>query len=153
LENLLELLAATAPAQWMRFSRWGYAAVNTAHVLGIALLVGAIVPLDLKLLGAWRHVAIEPLARVLVPAAASGLTLAITTGCLLFLADPPDYAGRQIFLIKISLITAATLHALSLQLGAGIRASSVRLKFAGGFSLVAWLSVLLLGRLLAFTGD
>ncbi|HEX2479362.1 MAG TPA: hypothetical protein VHK45_08790, partial [Geminicoccaceae bacterium] len=63
MESVLDALVASAPAQWLRFSRWGYAAVNTTHVLGIALLVGAILPLDLRLLGLWRSVTLEPLAR------------------------------------------------------------------------------------------
>lgn len=153
MESLLEGLAATTPAQWMRFSRWGYAAVNTAHVLGISLLVGAIIPLDLRLLGVWRTVAIEPLAKVLVPMAAGGLGLAIIAGSLLFLADPLDYARLTLFLFKIGLISAATLHALSFHLGKGFSADAARLKLHGAFSLLAWLSVLVLGRFLAFAGD
>lgn len=153
LANALEILANTPIAQWMRFSRWGYAVVNTGHVFAIALLVGAILPLDLKLLGAWRSVAIEPLARVLVPVAACGLGLAIITGTLLFLADPQDYASLSIFLLKMSLITAGTLHALSVQLLTGFNTSTVRLKLIGGFSLLIWLSVLILGRFIAFVGD
>jgi hypothetical protein len=152
-ESLLEGLAATSLAQWMSFSRWGYAIVNTTHVLGIALLVGAIVPLDLKLLGAWRGSAIGPLAKILVPMAVGGLTLAIVTGSLLFLADPLEYAGSRIFIIKIALIAAATLHALSFHLGKGYSVSAARLKIAGGCSLTAWLSVLVLGRFIAFAGD
>ena len=137
----------------MRFSRWGYAVVNTGHVLGLALLIGAILPLDLKLLGAWPRVAVEPLARVLAPAAATGLVLAISTGSLLFLADPVDYAALRLFLIKLSLVTAGTLHALGFQLGIGLQATPVQLKIAGGVSLVTWLSVLVLGRMIAFAGD
>lgn len=137
----------------MRFSRWGYAVVNTGHVFGIALLVGAILPLDLKLLGAWPGVAVEPLARVLAPAAATGLALAIITGSLLFLADPLDYAALRLFLIKISLVTAGTLHALGFQFGIGLQATPARLKITGGCSLVTWLSVLVLGRMIAFAGD
>lgn len=151
MEELLEALASTTPAQGMRFSRWGYALVNTGHVLGIALLVGAVLPLDLRLLGVWRNLAIESLARVLVPVAATGLTLAVVTGSLLFLADPVDYAGRRLFLIKISLVIVGTLHALGFQLGNGLQASPVRLQVAGGFSLITWLSALVLGRLIAFT--
>ena len=153
MESLLEGIAATPLAQWMRFSRWGYAAVNTAHVLGISLLVGAIVPLNLKLLGAWRGAALEPLSKVLVPTAVCGLTLAAITGSLLFLADPLDYAGLPIFLLKIGLIAAATLHALSFHVGNGFSASAARQKFAGGFSLGAWISVLVLGRFIAFAGN
>ena len=64
MESLLDGLAATPLSEWMRFSRWGYAWVNTGHVLGIALLVGSIIPMDLKLLGAWRKVPLEPLTKI-----------------------------------------------------------------------------------------
>jgi hypothetical protein len=47
MEHLLAMLEATAPAQYFRTSRWAYAGVSGAHVLGIALLVG---PNTLKLL-------------------------------------------------------------------------------------------------------
>ena len=82
--GLLAGLAASAVAQHLRSARWEYAAANTAHVLGIALLVGAILPLDLRLLGVWRSVPHQDLARVLVPVAAAGLALAATAGILLF---------------------------------------------------------------------
>lgn len=134
----------------MRYSRWGYAWVNTGHVLGIALLVGAIIPLDLKLLGAWRNVPLEPLSRILVPMAAGGLLLAVIAGSLLFLAGPHDYVGLRLFLIKIGLITIATLHAISFHLRQGLSASALQLKIAGGCSLTLWLTVLIFGRFLAF---
>ena len=65
-------------------SRWGYAAVNTLHILGIALLVGSIIPFNLHVLGLWRNVPRIMLARVLVPVAATGLVLAVIAGSLLF---------------------------------------------------------------------
>ena len=65
LETLLADLQATPAAQWLRGARWGYAAVSGGHVLGIALLVGAILPLDLRLLGFWRRVDQKALAGVL----------------------------------------------------------------------------------------
>ena len=149
----LETLATAELAQWMRFSRWGYAAVNTGHVLGIALLVGAILPLNLKLLGAWPRAAIKPLAQVLVPIAAAGLILAISTGFLLFLADPLDYVELPLFLTKLSLVMLGTLHALLFQVWVGFAASPLRLKLAGGISLITWLSVLVMGRFIAFVSD
>jgi hypothetical protein len=150
LEALLAALAGTELAQWMRFSRWGYAIANTVHVFGIALLVGAILPLNLRLLGFWPTIAIEPLLRILPPVAAAGLIVAAASGSLLFLAGPADYAGLWLFLIKVCLIVVGTLHALAFQLVYGKHASPVRLKLAGGFSLIIWLSVLILGRFIAF---
>ena len=154
MEAVLDALVASAPAQWLRFSRWGYAAVNTTHVLGIALLVGAILPLDLRLLGAWRSVPLTPLARVLVPVAATGLLLAVTTGAFLFITRADEYAALDLFLVKLALIAAGAVHALSLHLGSGLRhASEARLRAAGAASLSLWLSALVCGRLLAFVDD
>jgi hypothetical protein len=154
MDALLDALVASAPAQWLRFSRWGYAAVNTTHVFGITLLVGAILPLDLRLLGVWRSVALEPLARVLVPVAATGLFLAITTGVFLFITRANEYAALNLFLLKVTLIAAGAVHALSLQLGRGVaHASRARLRAAGAASLSIWVAALICGRLLAFVGD
>jgi hypothetical protein len=153
-EAVLDALVASAPAQWLRFSRWGYAALNTTHVVGIALLVGAILPLDLRLIGLWRSVPLEPLARVLVSVAASGLVLAITTGAFLFITRATEYAVIELFLVKVALIGAAAVHALSLHLGAGLRhRSPARLRAAGAASLALWLAALVCGRLLAFVDD
>jgi hypothetical protein len=153
-EAVLDALVGSAPAQWLRFSRWGYAAVSTTHVFGIALLVGAILPLDLRLIGLWRSVALEPLARVLVPVAATGLLLAITTGAFLFITRASEYAALDMFLLKLALIATGGLHALSLHLGHGLEnASRTRLRAAGAVSLSIWLAALVCGRLLAFVDD
>jgi hypothetical protein len=88
----------------LRSSRWSYAAVNTAHIAGFAILFGAIVPLDLRLMGCWRSVAIRTLARILVPVAAAGLTIAIVAGALLFSIRAVQYAGTTLLQIKMALV-------------------------------------------------
>ena len=93
LQTLAENVQATGLSQTLRASLWLYPMVNTGHVVGIALLFGAIVPLDLRLLGAWRGVPVEHLARPLVTVAACGMTLALLTGSLLFATRPEDYGA------------------------------------------------------------
>jgi hypothetical protein len=61
-----------------------YPFVNAAHILGIALLVGAIIPVDLKILGLASGPPLGATARALTRFAAAGLALAIMTGFLLF---------------------------------------------------------------------
>ena len=53
MDEWLAALEATAIARELRASVWAYPLVNAGHRLGIALLLGAMVALDLKLLGAW----------------------------------------------------------------------------------------------------
>ena len=68
-------LEATPLATALRGSVWVYPLVNAAHILGVALLVGSIVPLDLRLLGVWRSVPLTPLWGVLTRTAGAGLIL------------------------------------------------------------------------------
>jgi len=154
LEVLLEALYQSAPAEWMRYSRWGYASVNAAHILGIALLVGAIVPFDLRLAGAWRHVPLDHLSRVLVPVAATGLAIAMATGSLLFVTRAMEYAAVPLFLFKMGLVAAGVVHALVAHSGKGIAGASARtLRRTGITSMLIWLCVLVMGRMLAFVTD
>lgn len=149
--SLLEALGSSALAEWLRFSRWAYAAVNATHILGIALLVGAIVPLDLRLLGVWRSVPLRPLERVLVPMAAIGLGIAVAAGALLFLARPARYAALDIFLAKMTLVALGTVNAMRLRLGPALAdLPPTQMRLAGLVSLACWLAALALGRLIAF---
>jgi hypothetical protein len=156
LEALLAALEMSSWAQHLRASRWGYAAVSTGHVLGIALLVGAVVPLDLRLLGVWRRPAVAELARILVPAAMTGLVLAMATGFLLFSIRAQEYAAVGVLQAKLALILLGTLSALAahLRYGAGLeRAGARELALHGAVSLGCWICALVCGRLIAFAGE
>jgi hypothetical protein len=142
----------------LRNSRWSYALVNASHIVGIALLFGAIVPLDLRLIGCWRSVSIRALARVLVPVAAAGLVLAICAGALLFSIRAVQYAGTTLFQVKLALIVCGVANALLLrqaeqwEASAGVTdaAPPLRLRVAGALSISLWLAVIVCGRMLGF---
>ena len=156
MEALLAGLEATAVARTLRASRWLYAGVNAAHIFGIALLVGAIVPLNLRLLGLWRDVPRDRLVRVLVPVAATGLALAVAAGALLFSVRAGEYAGNGFLLTKLALVALGTLAALSLHRAHGFLLASApdsRLVAQALLSLLCWPLALLCGRLIAFAGD
>lgn len=160
MEQLFSALAAlqgSALATALRLSYYGYPLVNAAHIVGIALLFGAIVPLDLRLLGFWPSVPAPMLARILVPTAITGLALAVVTGSLLFSVGAVKYAGLGVFQLKMLLVLAATANALLLSriAGWGEDASShpairLRVAFAAGFSIALWLAVIMCGRIIAY---
>jgi hypothetical protein len=156
LEALLAGIETTAVAQTLRTSRWLYAATNTAHIFGIALLIGAIVPLDLRLLGCWPDVPRHKLVRVLVPVAATGLAVAAVAGGLLFSVRAREYAGIGFLQAKLALVAVGTLGALALHYAHGFLldgASDRRLAGHAIVSLACWPTALLCGRLIAFAGD
>jgi hypothetical protein len=143
-------------AQYLRTSRWGYAAVGTAHVLGIALVVGSIMPLNLRLLGFWPNVPLASLARLLVPVAAAGLVLAVAAGALLFSVRAGEYAALTMFKVKLALVGLGILAALDLHRAYGMRieaASPARQAGHAIVSMTCWLGALICGRLIAFVAD
>ena len=153
MEPLLEALASSDIAQMMRQSRWGYASVATVHVLGIALLVGAILPYNLRLLGIARSLPLDRLAALLPPTAMAGLALAIPSGGLLAIGDLPRYAGFETFQIKLVLIVFAVASAVFARARYGgdlRRASNRQLRHIAVISLAGWLGALVAGRLIAF---
>ena len=153
MEALLQALSNSGLAEFMRLSRWGYAGAATAHVLGIALLVGAIIPYNLRLLGLAQALPLDWLARLLPPVAIVGFALAVPSGSLLALTDPSGYLGFETFQAKLALIGLAVLSAGVARWRHGgdlRRAGTWQLRRVALLSLTLWLSVLVAGRLIAF---
>jgi len=143
----------------LRNSKYMYPLVNAGHILGVSLLVGSIVPLDLRLIGVWRSYPVMVFVDVLRITAAIGLVLAIVCGVLLFATAAADYARSPLFQAKIALVLLGVLNAWAL--GRVIKRQDIRglpmespmpgtLRVGGLLSLVVWVSVLVLGRLLGY---
>lgn len=148
MSGLLAALEATALARHLRVSQVTYPLVNAGHVLGIALLVGAVVPMDLRLLGLLRRPGLAETVALLRPFAAAGAALAIGCGVLLFLVQAGEYAASPWFRLKLALLAAALANAaLHLRLAA---LPPARQRLAGALSLALWPAVLLSGRMIAY---
>lgn len=158
MDALLAALGQSGLATVLRGSRILYPLVNAAHILGMALLVGAIAVLDARVLGFARRVPLADAARLLQPAATAGLVLAVLAGAALFIVNPADYAANPVFLAKLALILIALANAAWLRTstdwavarGGGPVAPGVRAGAA--LSLLLWLTVLVAGRMIAFFG-
>lgn len=151
LEAWLLALEAAPPIEALRLSKWAYPLLNAAHILGIALLVGSVVPLDLRLLGGWRTVPVTPLWTVLGACAATGLALAMITGALLFATQASAYADSGVFQGKLALVAVGVVNALALRLHARSAGPITQwARIAALLSLLCWLPALLLGRLVAY---
>jgi hypothetical protein len=160
---LMEILAGlegSALAAGLRGSKWVYPLVNAGHIAGIALLFGAIAGFDLRLMGAWPRVPLKALAKVLVPIAGTGLCLAAGFGSLLFIVKATEYATSSLFQAKMVMLTIALANLLAYRLlsrrlvwpdgGGGDLATAMLQRLCGAVSLAAWLSVLILGRLVGY---
>ncbi len=78
---------------------WAYGIVNLTHILGVSSLFGAVLVLDLRLLGFWRSVPLAFIARPTVPIATIGFIVAATSGLCLISTNGSEYVGNPFLLI------------------------------------------------------
>ncbi len=147
--EILAALEGSALAGTLRGSTWLYPLVNAAHILGIALLFGAIVPLDLRLMGVWRGIPLDTLSRVLTSVAATGLALAMSAGVLLFVARATEYAASPFFRAKMILLFLGLANVAGYHLWGRHRPQRAGHLF-GAASLALWIAVIILGRLVGY---
>ncbi|RZJ03850.1 MAG: DUF2214 domain-containing protein, partial [Rubrivivax sp.] len=115
METMLDLVSAWPGAVWLQGSGTTYLVVNAIHILGLALLVGAIFPLDILLIRSGGNPIasdLPALARLLPRMAAYGLALALFTGLWLFSVRPHDYVANPAFLFKMALLVLAGCNAV-----------------------------------------
>lgn len=152
----LDWLAALPHAVLLR--QWGtaYLLVNAAHIAAIGLLFGAIVALDLRLLGAARSVPLAAMAPYLSRLAAAGLLLAVLTGFWLFSVQPAEYIGNTAFLAKLGLVALGVANALWLHVGKQWRLAladaplAPALRRHAAASLLLWPAAIVAGRWIGF---
>lgn len=156
MQALADLLSALPFVGPLRRSVWAYALVNAAHVLGIGLLLGAILPLDLRLMG-WRcGPPLSMLAPFLSRIAAFGLALAAVTGAVLLSVQPMEYLPMPVFRMKMLLIALALVNLVALHRARSWRAVengeqvAGRVRWAACVSALCWLGVLVAGRMIGF---
>src|SRR5262245_46923320 len=138
---------------------WTYAIVNTGHVLGIAALFGAVLVIDLRLLGFWRNVPIGLLASATNKITALGLTVALITGAALLATKATAYVSNPFLYIKFPAIALGLINVLVLNLTPAWRAlgsrepsppEQRRLAVFGGISLACWLTAIAAGRMIGY---
>ena len=109
-------VAETPFADWAASSSWAYPAANVAHLLGLVLVIGGIGLVDLRLIGLFRRLPLQPLADALTPLAIAGILLLATSGSVLFAADATALAQSDTFRTKLVLIALALANAIAFRL-------------------------------------
>jgi hypothetical protein len=141
-------------------SAWAFTTVEMVHVFAVAMVIGTIMIVDLRLLGlALTKRPFAELSRQVLPFTWAAFVVAVIAGLLLFTGQAADYFVNTAFWIKMSLIVLAGINMLVFEF---ITVRSVnewnldptpplQARLAGGISIACWVLVLVCGRLIGFT--
>ena len=142
----------------IRQSTWIYPTANVAHVVAIALFAGAIAVMDVRMMGGMAGSDPARVVRGARRAVVVALIAVLLSGAVLFTAEASHVALNPVFQIKMGLVAFGLVHALFMG-GRAVRALDSLgpqasmpgfARFAGALSMLTWLSVVRLGRYIAY---
>ena len=147
--DLFASIEGSTLAAWVRESPsiWAYATILTLHTVGLAIVVGANVVVDLRLLG-WATAIPLTALRAVFPIRWAGFAINFATGVLLFMADATTKSVQTVFYVKLTCITLALIVARTISIR--LRQQDDRLRAFAIASLFLWAGAIVAGRLMAY---
>ena len=151
-DSFFKWLTTTPWAKAMNGPEWAFPLVESLHFIGLALSVGTIAIVDLRLLGiAMRRQSSRELAADLDIWTRIGLVVMLITGPLMFSADAVNYHYNPAFRFKmVCLLLALVFHFTIHRQATRSPTPSLLAQLAGAVSLALWTCVVAGGRMIAF---
>lgn len=135
---------------WIGSSTWAYPVLEVVHIVGIGLLLGSLVLLELRVWGAAPALSVEVLAGLALRVTLGGYALALCSGLLMFAAHPNELLSNRAFLVKMGLMMLAGLNALHFHSRGGLQRLDRSARLQTALSLGLWLGVIICGRWIAY---
>ena len=160
--NIAELLAAlesSSLAVAIRNSIPAFPLIEAAHVIGATLVFGMILILDLRLLGlTWGRRPFTAVADDVLKWSWAAFAISVVSGVLMFITSAPAYYVNVYFRAKIVALGLAGLNMLIFEVTARRTvttwdrepAAPATGKVVAAASLAIWITVIFLGRWVAF---
>ena len=151
---MFEWLENTSVALWVGESLWAYPLMLSLHVIGLAIVVGILSMLDLKLLGSFKGIRVGAFLG-LIKFAWIGFLINAASGVFLFTSQATYFVSSTTFLTKLACIFVGAILTKVMQgklveAEAAGTADDVSMKGLAIFSLLLWLVAITAGRMTAY---
>lgn len=148
---------ATTVGSAIRTSSWAFAVIESVHLLGLSVIGGAVLLVDLRLLGfGLRDQPISGVARAAFPWLVGSLVVMLLTGIALFLSEALKCYDSPPFWVKMSCLALAMLFTFTVRRSVTMaderRVRPVSYKLVALVSLTLWFGVGASGRWIGFSG-
>jgi len=153
--SILDSMEQSALGIWVSSSPAGYYIMLAFHAVGLAMLVGSVTVIDIRLLGFVRGIN-EKAMTGLVKFAWWGLLINAVSGVALFFSEANKAFYSWAFRIKIALMVCGVISTLILNKTVLLPVSSHTTDIKGSakaqacLSLVLWAAVIITGRMMAY---
>ena len=156
--EFLRSLEKSLIGAWVREFEWGYAIVLCAHAVGMAIVVGVLVMINLRVLGYGKGVGLGQL-RKMSGIAWFGFAINAVSGLMLYAGNARRLTETLAFQVKLAFIVAGGISVWMLwrALGAAPEtlepggAATQRARMVAIASLFVWLGAIVAGRTIGYT--
>ena len=129
---------------------WAYPTLEIVHIFGIAMLLGNLVLLELRVFGRGAALPVAELARLSLGLAATGFGFAAGSGLLMFATQPGELLANRAFTLKMLLLLVAGCNAALFHSRGSLQRLDRTAKALMLLSTLVWLGVLSCGRWIAY---
>ena len=153
-------LSTTFPSVFIQeHNTWAIPTIQSIHIVGIALVMGSVLMIDLRILGwAGMDQTLGQTLRRFGPWLTGSLWLLLATGILMVIGEPVRELVTLSFWLKMALVAAGTVVAVIFQAALRRREPEwedtlVHRRSIKGLAILTfliWVSVIVLGRLIAY---
>jgi hypothetical protein len=160
-QDLVVWMQGSSLAEFVRNSRFAWAWLEVSHFIGMSMLFGSILVMDMRLMGFFRDVISIRAVRALAPWAALGFAINLASGIVFLVKDAERLLPNPSFQFKMVCILAAGINLLFFAVKFGKSSIAWRddvdppipAKLVGAVSLVAWILVIWGGRMIPVYGE
>jgi len=147
----------TAISAALKASPWAFAVIESVHLLGLAVIGGAVLVVDMRLLGlGLKNQRMADVSRAAFPWLVGSLAVMLATGTLLFLSEPLKCYDSRPFWVKMISLALAILFTFTIRLRVTtadeVRVWPIWFKLVALVSLALWFGVGAGGRWIGFSG-
>lgn len=152
---VFEWIENTALGTAIRESIWLFPFIEAGHLLALALMGGAVLIVDLRMMGMGvRRMSASQMARDVHPWLVGSLLGLIATGVLLFVSEATKCYANPAFWVKMGVLVVATVYTFTIRqrvaLAGGVDVDPGRARLVAVVSLFLWSGVGIAGRAIGF---
>ncbi len=158
LNSLTDWLGSTAINEWVQSSAWIWPSMEAIHFVGLILLIGGLLIIDLALIGVIKGIP-PKVSHILLKVVIISFIVNLITGVLFIFGDPWRYFINIGFQLKMLFMLLAGINAIwyTLKVQPSVIddvnfSPTAATKLAGSLSLIFWFLVLGLGRMIPYLG-
>ncbi len=134
---------------YIRESAWGFAIALSIHAVGLAMVLGVVLVVNLRILGHVKEIPVLSYSG-LFGAAWVGFVINLLSGLALWSAHAERYTSQGVFILKLSLLAIGGILMKVLMNSVRAGDDEMKIKTISALCISCWLGAVITGRLMAY---